>query len=137
MCQGITRSVAALLSPCLDLVARSGPRNSFTTPPQTRKRKASEDLAGASTSKKQIKGTKAGTLSPPSLNTPPLTTMDSDDEMSGLSSQDDFGEDLDSDDGSLGEGMHSIPGKGGTKLMIVIRLRVRRRRRARCRLFAR
>ena len=31
--------------------------------------------------------------------------MDSDDEMSGLSSQDDFNEDLDSDDGSLGEGM--------------------------------
>ena len=30
--------------------------------------------------------------------------MDSEDEMSGLSSQDDFREDLDSDDGSLGEG---------------------------------
>ena len=30
--------------------------------------------------------------------------MDSEDEMSGLSSQDDFGEELDSDDGSLGEG---------------------------------
>ena len=31
--------------------------------------------------------------------------MDSDDEMSGLSSQDDFRGDLDSDDGSLGEGI--------------------------------
>lgn len=63
--------------------------------------------------------------------------MDSDDEMSGLSSQDDFREDLDSDDGSLGEGMQPILGKGGIKLMIVLRIRVRRRGRARCRLFAR
>lgn len=75
-----------------------------TTPPQTRKRKASEDLAGASVNKKPYKASKAGEGSPPKLNTPPLTTMDSEDEMSGLSSQDDFGEELDSDDGSLGEG---------------------------------
>ena len=44
----------------------------------------------------------------PVLNTPPLTTMDSDDEfMSGLSSQDDdddFGGAQESDDGSLGDG---------------------------------
>lgn len=35
--------------------------------------------------------------------------MDSEDELSGLSSQDGFGEDMDSDDGSLGEGMSSSP----------------------------
>ena len=75
-----------------------------TTPPQTRKRKASEDLAGATVNKKPNKALKAAEGSPPKLNTPPLTTMDSEDEMSGLSSQDDFGEELDSDDGSLGEG---------------------------------
>ena len=48
------------------------------------------------------------------LNTPPLTTMDSDDEfMSGLSSQEEaFGGTQDSDDGSLGDTPHlSVTGK--------------------------
>ena len=44
---------------------------------------------------------------PPALNTPPLTTMDSDDDfISGQSSgEDGFGMEQDSDDGSLEDGI--------------------------------
>lgn len=62
------------------------------------------------TSKKQHTAATVGNRLPPRapLDTPPLTTMDSDDEfMSGLSSQEEkFGGTQESDDGSLGDGMH-------------------------------
>ena len=81
-----------------------------TTSPQTRKRKAIETFEESSHNRKQNK-VKRGAENTPStaaLNTPPLTTMDSDDEfMSGLSSQDEgFGEAQESDDGSLGDGTY-------------------------------
>jgi len=83
-----------------------------TTPPQTRKRKAVESLQEASRSRKQSKTKEASAnkSAATALNTPPLTTMDSDDEfMSGLSSQDeDFGVVEESDDGSLGDGVYYI-----------------------------
>jgi len=69
-------------------------------------------LERSQTAKKQTKerGFVAPRSSNTALNTPPLTTMDSDDEfMSGLSSQDeDFGGAQDSDDGSLGDGTYSL-----------------------------
>lgn len=80
----------------------------ITTPPQTRKRKAVETLEDSSRAQKQSKTGDIATRTPAdtALNTPPLTTMDSEDEfMSGLSSQDeDFGAMQESDDGSLGDG---------------------------------
>ena len=82
--------------------------SSLTTPSQTRKRKATDTLETAPRNNKQNKAVDSGKVSAASgqPNTPPLTTMDSDDEfMSGLSSQDgDFGGTQESDDGSLGEG---------------------------------
>lgn len=83
-----------------------------TTSPQTRKRKATETLEDSHSTKKPTKAGRgaANTSSTSALNTPPPTTMDSDDEfMSGLSSQDeDFGGAQDSDDGSLGDGTCSL-----------------------------
>ena len=83
-----------------------------TTPPLTRKRKATTLLEPSpdSSKKPRIQEKTAPTTSQAALSTPPLTTMDSDDEfMSGLSSQDEgFGADQDSDDDSLGDGeLHS------------------------------
>ena len=79
-----------------------------TTPPQTRKRKAatSLEITPVSLKRPKIQGKIAPTTSQAALSTPPLTTMDSDDEfMSGLSSQDEgFGATQDSDDDSLGDG---------------------------------
>ena len=79
-----------------------------TTPPQTRKRKAIEALEESFKTKKQstVERDCANTTS--SIATPPLTAMDSDDEfMSGISSQDEgFGDDQESDDGSLGDGTY-------------------------------
>lgn len=79
-----------------------------TTPPQTRKRKALETLESSQKTRKKANegGVVAETLQKSALNTPPPTTMDSDDEfMSGLSSADeDFGVAQDSDDDSLGDG---------------------------------
>ncbi len=75
---------------------------SFTTSSQTRKRKATGNTDVAPQSKKQSRAvdTKEESLPTPILNTPPLTTMDSDDEfMSGASSQEDnFGGTEDSGD---------------------------------------
>ena len=115
------------ISPPPKLVHRSrhprDPAPSFsppsTTSPLTRKRKAAQTADEAN---KSLKGTHFGkdpskytatASSRAALNTPPLTTMDSDDEfMSGLSSQDedDFGGAQESDDGSLGDGTCSHPG---------------------------
>ena len=82
--------------------------SSATTPPQTRKRKAAEVADELERVSKQSKTKRAFSHEPAdsALNTPPLTTMDSDDEfLSGLSSQDeDFGTVEESDDGSLGDG---------------------------------
>lgn len=98
---------------CVDLVSRDRPQGfvtSFITPPLTRKRKAAESVDNVTKSKKQHTASTVGNLSPlrAPLDTPPLTTMDSDDEfMSGLSSQEEeFGGTQESDDGSLGDGMH-------------------------------
>ena len=86
---------------------------SSTTSPLTRKRKAFQTIEAANKPVKVSRSTKDLTKhsvvasSRAALNTPPLTTMDSDDEfMSGLSSQDDDGFEgaQDSDDGSLGDG---------------------------------
>lgn len=85
----------------------------FTTPPQTRKRKATDSAEDAS--EKAKKASKIATQpTAPSrlpvtpvteLGTPTATSMDSDDEfMSEGSSQEDFEGTQDSDDGSLGEG---------------------------------
>ena len=83
-----------------------------TTPPQTRKRKATETIEASAHTQKQskTKASAADISSSTALNTPPLTTMDSDDEfMSGLSSQDEyFGGVEESDDGSLGDGSYSL-----------------------------
>lgn len=92
---------------------------SSTTSPLTRKRKASQTAEEAIEAVKTIKLGKdpnkysATASSGAALNTPPLTTMDSDDEfMSGLSSQDedDFGGAQESDDGSLGDGTCTFRG---------------------------
>lgn len=92
---------------------------SSTTSPLTRKRKATQTAEEVN---KPVKATKLSkdlskdfptASSRTALNTPPLTTMDSDDEfMSGLSSQDedDFGGAQESDDGSLGDGTCSHRG---------------------------
>lgn len=86
---------------------------SFTTSPLTRKRKASQTseevnkLVKSTELSKDLSKDSAIASSKAALNTPPLTTMDSDDEfMSGLSSQDEdgFGGAQESDDGSLGDG---------------------------------
>ena len=91
---------------------------SSTTSPLTRKRKASQTadeankLVKTTRSIQDLSDDSAATSSGAALNTPPLTTMDSDDEfMSGLSSQDDdgFGGAQESDDGSLGDGTCSRP----------------------------
>ncbi|KAL8695352.1 MAG: hypothetical protein Q9218_000111 [Villophora microphyllina] len=68
----------------------------FTTPPQTRKRSAVEaQVISAKRRKSSNTFKKEDTeLAIPALNTPPLTTMDSDDEYnSGISSQEDFEDD--------------------------------------------
>ena len=85
-----------------------------TTPPQTRKRKATAVLEASLPTKKPTIAAVRTVETPASvaIHTPPPTTMDSDDEfMSGLSSQDeDFGTVEESDDGSLGDGimLHKI-----------------------------
>lgn len=99
-------------SSCFGLVKRDQALSfhlSFITP-QTRKRKATDLTDNAFGSRKQTKteDTDQHSLPATPLNTPPLTTMDSDDEfMSGLSSQEEaFGGTQDSDDGSLGDGVY-------------------------------
>ena len=100
---------------------------SSTTSPLTRKRKVSQTAEEAN---QPVKTNKLSTLpskytpkasSRAALNTPPLTTMDSDDEfMSGLSSQDedDFGGAQESDDGSLGDGTCTLHGGMFIKLTL-------------------
>lgn len=104
-------------------------RTSFITPPQTRirkaenpqtrKRKAAEAIEDSSIKKQRTAATVRTPLPSASLDTPPLTTMDSDDEfMSGLSSQEEeeeeeeFGGTEESDDGSLVDGTQP-PGSVG------------------------
>ena len=91
---------------------RKGKAAEITIDPQTRKRKAIETIDDLTDSKRPRTAATGRTPLPSSLDTPPLTTMDSDDEfMSGLSSQEEeeeeeFGGTEESDDGSLGDGMH-------------------------------
>jgi hypothetical protein len=92
-------------------------QDSFTTPPQTRKRKATARSDTSSVQSKKAKTepkVQEETIQAPDPVLPatpitnpatPKTKMDSDDEfMSGVSSQgDEFVDDFDSDGGSLGE----------------------------------
>lgn len=84
------------------------------TSPLTRKRKTVDAVEESSHLVKQTKlreDPRDASSGASALNTPPLTTMDSDDEfMSGQSSQDeddDSGVAQESDDGSLGDGVYS------------------------------
>lgn len=85
----------------------TGLHSLITTPPQTRKRKALADTGQKEEAKPTAKRIK--TAPPAPLNTPPLTTMDSEDDfMSGQSSGDEgFAMEQDSDDGSVGDGKSS------------------------------
>ncbi|KAI9816582.1 MAG: hypothetical protein M1827_001714 [Pycnora praestabilis] len=84
----------------------------FTTPPSTRKRKLEEAVDEAFVEQKSSKKV-ANTVTPATPQTPASTSMDSDDEyVSGASSEDDFGEDQDSDDGSLGDEFDDEPDFG-------------------------
>lgn len=83
----------------------------FTTPLQARKRSAPEVEENTAKRYKLIQTPSTSQEEkpqlPPSLNTPPLTTMDSDDEFnSGMSSQEeeDFGGTQESGDDSFEEG---------------------------------
>lgn len=108
------------------VISRDRPQGftSFITSPQTRKRAAADTIISQPRKRKATESidvpdskkprtavtSRAPLPSTASLGTPAPTTMDSDDEfMSGLSSQEEeeeFGGTEESDDGSLGDGMH-------------------------------